>query len=462
MTLWESRFSREPSRELLEFTASLNFDKRLSDDDLDASIVHVKGLNKIGILSEEETQILTAALEQVRREINRQEFKFLESDEDIHSAIERRVTEICGEVGGKLHTGRSRNDQVVVAFKLYIRRELKTVLRLAFDLIEVLLDKAEAHFDVSLPGYTHLQRAQPVLLSHHLLAHCWALLRDIVRIEEALSRINVSPLGAGAVAGSSIALDPAWVANELKFNEAFENSIDAVSDRDFVLETLFLLSVLGVHLSRISEEIILWSTAEFSFVTLSDDYSTGSSMLAQKKNPDVFELMRAKSSRLIGNLVAVLGVLKALPLAYNRDLQEDKEPVFDSFDQIKLGLAAIIGAIKNLKFNETQMNMAADTSSTYAIDLTEWLVQKGVAFRKAYSIIGALVKDSIERHIPLEELLAAHPDLGQEAIALIKENKSVSLRKSPGSTAPELVRIQMEHFKKKLKLLLEEFQKLQF
>src|SRR5438477_9125484 len=334
MTLWKGRFTDRPAEELLAFTVSLPFDQRLAGDDLVASRAHVRGLERAGVLSHEECAILLAALDHVGEELSAGTFRFAPDDEDIHTAIERRTTEIAGPVGAKLHTGRSRNDQVVTALRLFCRRELRVVGREVLALESVLLDRAEEAGDTYLPGYTHLQRAQPVLLAHHLLAHGWALARDVDRLLDTVARLDVSPLGAGALAGSSLPLDPDATADELGFAARFENSLDAVSDRDFVAEALFDLSVLGLHLSRIGEEVVLWTTEEFGFLHLDDAYATGSSMLPQKKNPDIAELTRAKAGRLIGHLTGLLATLKGLPLSYNRDLQEDKEPLFDALDQM--------------------------------------------------------------------------------------------------------------------------------
>ncbi len=335
MTLWEGRISTGMADAVAQFTVSLPYDKVLAFDDLVGSRAHVKGLGKVGILSDSEVSALIDALDLVEEEFATGVFVYAPGDEDIHTAVERRVTELAGDVGAKLHTGRSRNDQVATDLRLWCRRSLIGVADDIMALQETLAQRATDAADVYLPGYTHLQRAQPVLLAHHLLAHGWALSRDVDRILTTVDRLNVSPLGAGALAGSSLPLDPDYVAAELGFHGRFENSLDAVSDRDFVAESLFDLALLGVHLSRLGEEMVLWSTEEFGFATLDDAYATGSSMLPQKKNPDVAELARGRSGRLIGHLNAVLITLKGLPLAYNRDLQEDKEPLFDAVAQVR-------------------------------------------------------------------------------------------------------------------------------
>ncbi len=376
------------------------------------SRAHVRGLAAGGILTDEDAQILLAALDRVADELETGTLAFQPGDEDIHTVVERRVTEIAGDVGARLHTGRSRNDQIATDLRLFAKRELLAVARRVQDLQQVLLDRARAAEDVYLPGYTHLQRAQPVLLAHHLLAHGWALARDVDRLLDTRRRLDVSPLGAGALAGSSLPLDPDLVAAELGFAARFENSLDAVSDRDFVAEALFDLALIGVHLSRLGEEMVLWASEEFGFVHLADAYATGSSMLPQKKNPDIAELARGRSGRLIGNLTGLLATLKGLPLAYNRDLQEDKEPFFDGLDQVTGGLVALTGLIATVTWDTARMRAAADTPFVAAVDLAEWLVERGMPFRQAHGVVGALVRDALERHVPLEELVEAHPALG--------------------------------------------------
>ncbi|MDP9075160.1 MAG: argininosuccinate lyase, partial [Actinomycetota bacterium] len=346
-----------------------------------------------------------------------------------------------------LHTGRSRNDQIATDLRLFAKRETGLTARRILEVQQVLLDRARSAEDAYLPGYTHLQRAQPVLLAHHLLAHGWALARDVDRLVDARRRLDVSPLGAGALAGSSLPLDPDGVADDLGFLGRFENSLDAVSDRDFVAETLFDLALLGVHLSRLGEEVVLWSSQEFGFLRLDDAYATGSSMLPQKKNPDVAELVRGKAGRLIGNVAGLLATLKGLPLAYNRDLQEDKEPLFDSFDQINLGLAALAGLLATATFDTDRMRAAADQSDGHsAIDLAEWLVERGMAFRQAHQVVAGLVRDSLHRHVPLAELVAAHPALGTDALGLLEPGMAVSRRTTPGGTGPQPVADQLKRF----------------
>ena len=446
MTLWQGRFGDGPSDELMAFSVSLAFDRRLAMDDLTGSRAHVRGLGKAGILPDEDVSILLAALDRVEEELEENSFVFQAADEDIHTAIERRVTEIAGPSGGKLHTGRSRNDQVATALRLFVKRELHEVMERVVALQQVLHDRAADAQDAYLPGYTHMQRAQPVLLAHHLLAHGWALARDVDRLFDCRLRADVSPLGAGALAGSSLPLDPDGVAHELGFAHRFHNSLDAVSDRDFVAESLFVLSLLGIHLSRIGEEVVLWATDEFAFLALDDAYATGSSMLPQKKNPDVAELARGKAGRLVGHLAGFLTTLKGLPLSYNRDLQEDKEPLFDSIDQVKLALSALTGLLRTATFDTARMQQAADTPSSSAVDIAEWLVGRGMPFREAHAVVGELVRASIERHVPLAELVEAHPDLGSEAIELFEPGAAVNRRTTPGGAGPEPVAEQLRRF----------------
>ena len=441
-----------PASELMAFSASLRFDVRLAADDVAGSKAHVRGLVRAHLLTEDEAGILLAALDRVGEELAQQRFRFDESDEDVHTAVERRVTELAGPVGAKLHTGRSRNDQVATDLRLWTKRSLVDVARAVLGLQRTLLERArEADArGASLPGYTHLQRAQPVLLAHHLLAHGWALARDVDRLLDTRHRLDVSPLGAGALAGSSLPLDPEATAADLGFSAAFENSLDAVSDRDFVAEALFDLALIGVHLSRLGEEIVLWSTTEFGFLRLADAWATGSSMLPQKKNPDVAELARSKSGRLIGHLTGLLATLKALPLAYNRDLQEDKEPLFDAVDQAQLALAALSGLMASAVFDFERMTAAADTPEAVAVDVAEWLVARGIPFRRAHTIVAGVVREAAERHVPLGELVAIHPDLGEDALPLLEPGTAVTRRTTRGAAGPEPVAEQLRRFADRL------------
>jgi argininosuccinate lyase len=446
--LWHGRFAGGPADELMAFTASLPFDRHLWHDDITGSRAHVNGLERAGLLTAEEAEAVRRALDTVHGEFAAGSFGFVDSDEDIHTAIERRVTEIAGDAGAKLHTSRSRNDQVATALRLWTRRNLLEVSDRVLLLVDTLVASADAagwgEGGIYLPGYTHLQRAQPVQLAHHLAAHAWSLLRDADRIHATIERANVSPLGAGALAGTSLPIDPAPTAKEMGFRTAFANSLDAVSDRDFVAEALFDIALLGVHLSRIGEEWVLWSTEEFGFARLDDAYSTGSSMLPQKKNADIAELARGKAGRLIGNLTGLLATLKGLPLAYNRDLQEDKEPLFDSVNQVVLALGALSGMIATASFNQTRMQSAADDQLASATDLAEWLVRRGVPFRKAHALVGGLVRECIASGASLADLAAASPDFGPEAAALVAPGVGVSMRTSPGGAGPTPALVQRE------------------
>jgi len=446
--LWHGRFTSSPAEALLKFTESLSFDKKLWRDDVAGSIAHVKGLAHSQLITAGEAEKIIAALNTVADEMATEKFEFVASDEDIHTAIERRVTQIAGDTGAKLHTGRSRNDQVATALRLWCKRELAHIAEFVLELCEVLNQRAiEAGWSTNsayLPGYTHLQRAQPVLLAHHFAAHAWSFLRDVDRLSQTIERLDVSPLGAGALAGSSLPIDPDFVAKELGFADRFKNSLDAVSDRDFVAESLFDLALIGVHLSRLGEEWVLWTSQEFGFAVLDDAYSTGSSMLPQKKNADIAELARGKSGRLIGNLTGLLSTLKAMPLAYNRDLQEDKEPLFDSVNQVGLALQAITGMIATAKLDTAKMKSSADSEMLGATDLAEWLVAKGTPFRQAHAHVGALVSRAIRESVELSELVRNDALLGAEAVDLLRAGVGVSRRTSAGGAGPVPGAVQSE------------------
>ncbi len=450
MTLWHERMGSAPDPGMLEFTESLSFDRQLAPFDLEGSKAHVAGLVKAGLISTEEGDRLVAALEQVGLELESGTLVPAAGDEDIHTLVERRVTELLGELGGKLHTARSRNDQVATDLRLYA---ISGLYELATELIateELLGQLAQDAGNTYMPGYTHLQRAQPVLLAHHLLAHAWALARDFDRAMAAANRAAISPLGAGALAGSSLPVDPDFVAGRLGFGGRFENSLDAVSDRDFLLEVLFCCSTVGIHLSRLAEEVVLWSTEEFGFIRLADAWSTGSSMLPQKKNPDVAELTRAKAGRLIGNLTAALVVMKGLPLSYNRDLQEANEPLFESLRIATSSLVAMRGVLGSAQFDAERMQAAADSSPAAAVDLAEWLVQRGMPFRAAHGLVAGLVREAYERRVDLSELVEAHPALGPEAAELLVPGAAVTRRQSPGGGGPGPVAEQLSRFQARL------------
>ncbi len=444
--LWEGRFDGGPSEALQALNDSLPFDRRMFRHDIEGSRAHVSMLCDVGLVTTGERDQILAALDTTETEMASGEFVALASDEDIHTAVERRVTEIAPEAGGKLHTARSRNDQVATDLKMWTRQELGELAGLVLRFQATLAAQADAVGDAYVPGYTHMQQAQSVSLAHHLLAHGWALSRDVDRIFDCLERMDVCPLGAGALAGSSLGIDPAQTAAALGFGTPFANSLDAVSDRDYVVEAMFLISLLGVHLSRIGEEMILWASTEFGFVKLDDGFSTGSSMMPQKKNPDIAELARGKAGRLIGHLTGFLTTLKGLPLTYNKDLQEDKEALFDSCDTIRLTLLALDGMMSTLTFNTEAMAAQADNPYSAATDLADHLVRGGMPFRQAHAVVGKLVRDALAGVGPLAQLVAEHQDLGPEAAKLLEPGVSVRQRNSPGGGAPEAVVAQRAAF----------------
>lgn len=450
-TLWHGRFAGAPADALAALNDSLPFDQRMFAEDIAASQAHVSMLAGVGLLSEAERDDITAALSEVESEIVEGRMVWAPTDEDIHTAVERRATELCG-AAAKMHAGRSRNDQVATDLRLWTRSAIDELVGLLLGLASTLAGRAhEAHAaGVRLPGYTHLQQAQPVGLAHHLAAHAWALLRDVGRLGDARRRTDVSPLGAGALAGSTLPLDPSATAADLGFAEVFENSLDAVSDRDFVADTLFALAMSGIHLSRLGEELVLWSSAEFGFVKLDDAFATGSSMMPQKKNPDVAELARGKAGRLIGHLTGLLATLKGLPLAYNKDLQEDKEPLFDSVDTVGGVVLAFDGLMQTVEFNADAMAAGADDPFAAATDLAEWLVGRGMPFRDAHGVVAGLVRQALDdpdlssRPSRLAELVAAHPDLGSEAAQLLAPGAAYLSRTTPGAGGPDAVAVQLE------------------
>ena len=450
-TLWHGRFAGAPADALAALNDSLPFDQRMFAEDIAASRAHVSMLAAVGLLSEGERGEIVEALDEVEREIAEGRMVWAPTDEDIHTAVERRATELCA-AAAKMHTGRSRNDQVATDLRLWTLSAIDGLTQLLVDLAHTLAGRArEAHqAGMRLPGYTHLQQAQPVGLAHHLAAHAWALLRDVDRLGDARRRTDVSPLGAGALAGSTLPLDPSLTAAELGFAGVFENSLDAVSDRDFVADSLYGLAMTGVHLSRLGEELVLWSSAEFGFVTLDDSFSTGSSMMPQKKNPDVAELARGKSGRLIGHLTGLLATLKGLPLAYNKDLQEDKEPLFDAVDTVRLVTLALDGLMGTVAFDAEAMAAGADDPFVAATDLAEWLVARGMPFRDAHELIAGLVRQALDdpdlasQPSRLADLVRAHPDLGSEAAQLLTPGAAHVRRTTQGAGGPDAVAIQLE------------------
>ena len=444
--LWGGRFEASPDEAFERLNASIPFDVRLAPHDVRGSIAHAKMLGRQGIVSEQESDELVRGLEAVLGEVEAGEFSWTLADEDVHTAVERRLREVVGGVALKLHTGRSRNDQVALDLHLFVREAADGIRGGVLAAMRALLEVAEANRDVVLPGYTHLQRAQPILLSHHLLAHFWAFERDLRRLEAAREAANRSPLGAAALGGTPHPIDPAFTARELGMQPPV-NSLDAVSDRDFALDLLYACSVLGVHLSRMGEEWVLWTSAEFGFAVLDDAYSSGSSIMPQKKNPDAYELMRGKAGRLIGNLNALLITLKGLPLGYSKDLQEDKEPIFDAVDAVVPMLAVLPEMLRTARFDGERMRRAAG-GFALSTELADYLAARGVPFRDAHHAVGRLVRRCEELSVSLEEvpddeLAAAHPALAEFPRGLLTPEGSVSNKKSGGSTSPGSVEEQL-------------------
>ncbi|HEV2744373.1 MAG TPA: argininosuccinate lyase [Rubrobacter sp.] len=445
--LWGGRFGSSPAEAFERLNASIPFDVRLAPHDIRGSIAHAKMLGAQGIVTERESAELVHGLETVLGEVESAEFSWTLADEDVHTAVERRLRELVGDVALKLHTGRSRNDQVALDLHLFVREAAGGIRDGVLAAMRALVEVAEANREVVLPGYTHLQRAQPILLSHHLLAHFWALERDVRRLEAAGEAANRSPLGAAALGGTPHPIDPALTARELGM-EPLVNSLDAVSDRDFALDLLYACAVLGVHLSRLGEEWVLWTSAEFGFAALDDAYSSGSSIMPQKKNPDAHELMRGKAGRLIGNLNALLVTLKGLPLGYSKDLQEDKEPLFDAVDAVTPMLAVLPEMLRTARFDAGRMRQAAG-GFALATELADFLAARGVPFREAHHAVGRLVRRCEElavslEEVPDDELVAAHPALASCPRDLLTPHGSVANKKSPGSTSPDSVGAQLE------------------
>jgi argininosuccinate lyase len=441
--LIRGRFSAKRLPEVEAFTASLPFDRRLYRCDITGSIAHARMLTKTGLITRTEAASIVSGLRQIEQEISSERFQFDISDEDIHLAIERRLIEKVGQAGAKLHTARSRNDQVALDIRLFLRDETSRVLQNIARLGSSLLDVARRHVETAMPGYTHLQRAQPVSLGHHLVAYVEMLDRDRERFEQTRDRLNVMPLGAGALAATTLPIDRAMVARELGFKTISGNSIDAVSDRDFAVDFLAAAALCMVHLSRMSEEIILWATSEFGFVTLPDEFATGSSMMPQKKNPDLLELIRAKSGRVIGDLVAMLTVLKGLPLSYNSDLQEDKERLFDAIDTLNPALELAAKLWPRIKFDTARMRDAAG-GMALATDLAEALVRTGMAFRRAHELVGNLVRECSAAGKSLDQLsrdqIGRHAPELRNAIESLSVEGSLRARKVIGGPAPAMVR----------------------
>ncbi len=453
--MWKGRFSQPTSQLVQSFGESVSFDWRLYAHDIRGSIAHSKGLVKAGIITADEQAQIEKGLLEIRHEIETGNFEWKEALEDVHMNIEAELTKRIGPAGAKLHTARSRNDQVATDVRLYTRDAVDAISALIHSLQRALIEAAERAGSAVVPGYTHLQRGQPVLFAHHLLAYVEMLSRDAARLGDARKRIDIMPLGSGALAGSTIILDREYVAQELGFSGVTQNSMDAVSDRDFAVEVIFAIALCGVHLSRLSEDIILWCSAEFGFVTLSDAHTTGSSLMPQKKNPDVAELTRGKSGRLVGNLMALLTLLKGLPMTYNRDMQEDKEPLFDSIDTIKAALEVFAEMIAGMEVNETRTRAATSDPMLLATDLADYLVNHGVPFRSAHEVIGKLVAYSLVgkvafADIPLAKYQEFSPAFEADLFACLNLETALAARKGIGAPSPQNIAAQIARWKEAL------------
>lgn len=451
MTLWGGRFEEPTDALVRQFGDSITFDQRLAAADIRGSIAYAKALGQAGVVSPQEYDELIAGLKQVRTELNEGTFPLQAGDEDIHTAVERRLTELIGPVAGKLHTGRSRNDQVTTDLRLYLLDEIALLHQAVMALQAAIVAKAEGHLGIIMPGYTHLQQAQPILFSHWLMAYFWKFQRDRERLDGVAKRTRVCPLGAGALAGNPFHIDRRTLACELDFDAISENSLDAIEDRDYVIEFLSWAALMQIHLSNLAETLIIWASHEFGFVELADAFSTGSSTMPQKKNPDSLELIRGKSGRILGHLAGLLCTLKGLPSGYNRDLQEDKEALFDGIDTLKMELSIAAGVIRTLKVNAAHM-AAARHDALLATDLADYLVRKGVPFRESHCLVGRVVRQAEQlavslRALSLSEYQAVHPAFGADVYAVFDFRRSVQARNTEGGTAPEAVGAQIERAK---------------
>ena len=452
----KGRFQQSLSEVARRYSESASFDRQLYRHDIAGSIAHVTALVKAGIVSAAEQKQIEAGLREIEKELDSGKFQWDASLEDVHMNIESALTKKIGETGAKLHTARSRNDQIALDLRLYVKDQINRTSSQIKKLQTSLLDLAEKNVDVIMPGYTHLQRAQPILFAHYLLGQVEAFARDVERLDNGLERTDVLPLGSGALAGSTIVLDRALIARELGFARVSQNSLDAVSDRDFVCEFLFCLAMIGMHLSRVSEDLIIWSTIEFDFVEFSEGFSTGSSLMPQKKNPDMAELTRGKIGRLYGNLISILTTLKALPSSYNRDLQEDKEALFDSVDTISAALELCSAMLPELKINRERMEEAASDPNLLATDLAEYLVGKGMAFREAHEIVGKLVANAIDKGtklnaIALADLKKLSPLFGVDIAEVFDVRRSLAARRAIGAPSPENVKAQIKSWRNQLR-----------
>ena len=453
--MWGGRFAQKTDALVNKFNSSIGFDHKLHAYDVDGSIAHCRVLTRREIITEEEAVIMIEALGQIKRELERGEFPFTDGHEDIHSMVESILVDKIGSLGEKIHTGRSRNDQVALDVRMYVRDAVQQVINLIKTNQIALVALAEKNMDVIMPGYTHMQRAQPVLLSHHLLAYYEMLGRDRERFEESFKRVNVLPLGSAALAGTTFELDRDAIAADLGFERISRNSMDAVSDRDFVMEFLFNASMVMMHLSRLSEELVLWSTQEFGFAIISDSFCTGSSIMPQKKNPDMPELIRGKTGRVYGHLMGLLTTFKGLPLTYNKDMQEDKEALFDGADTVAICLEVMGRLLGEIDFDRERLEMAVSRGHLAATDLADYLVRKGITFREAHEIVGKMVLSVINkgkelRDLTLEEMKGFTRQIGEDVYAWLDPLQSPGRRNSPGGTGPERVRIEIESAKKEL------------
>jgi len=452
----KGRFQQSLSEVARRYSESVSFERRLYRHDIAGSIAHAAALVKAGIVSAAEQKQIEAGLREIEKELDSGKFQWDASLEDVHMNIESALTKKIGETGAKLHTARSRNDQIALDLRLYVKDQINRTSSQIKKLQTSLLDLAGKNVDVVMPGYTHLQRAQPILFAHYLLGQVEAFARDVERLNNGLERTDVLPLGSGALAGSTIVLDRELIARELGFARVSQNSLDAVSDRDFVCEFLFCLAMIGMHLSRVSEDLIIWSTIEFDFVEFSEGFSTGSSLMPQKKNPDMAELTRGKIGRLYGNLISILTTLKALPSSYNRDLQEDKEALFDSVDTISAALELCTAMLPELKINRERMEEAASDPNLFATDLAEYLVGKGMAFREAHEIVGKLVANAIDKGTKLNAIAPADlkklsPLFGVDIADVFDVRRSLAARRAIGAPSPENVKAQIKSWRNQLR-----------
>lgn len=447
--LWGGRFTKQTNELVETYTASIHFDQKLVEEDIDGSMAHVQMLGECGIIAEGEAQLIKRALQTIKKKVKNGDVSFAVEHEDIHMNIEKLLIDEIGPVGGKLHTGRSRNDQVATDMHLYLKKHTQTIIHLIEDVQKAILNQAKQNVETILPGYTHLQRAQPISFAHHILAYYWMFERDKQRLQDSLKRVDVLPLGAGALAGTTFPIDRHRVAELLGFSEIYPNSIDAVSDRDFIIEFLAIASMLAMHMSRLSEELVIWSSQEFQFVELDDAFCTGSSIMPQKKNPDVPELLRAKPGRIYGHLIGLLTVLKGLPLAYNKDMQEDKEGMFDTVETVEGALQLLAPLLQTMTVNQANMKKAVQEDYSNATDIADYLVNKGLPFREAHDIIGRIVLHAIQEKkylldLNIKEFKKFCPLFEDDIFQVLQPGNVMAARHSEGGTAPEQVQKQIE------------------